>query len=110
MKVELSMARLERGFVWIDFEALSVFLEKQARDRSVIRAQGQEIDKLTDELRIAKANPVTGLSSEVVIVLLTSVCKHLTAGSKINAIKEVRTLIGCSLKDAKDIVEGTYSP
>lgn len=38
---------------------------------------------------------------------LTPVFKALTLGNKIEAIKLVRTLTGCGLKEAKDCVEGT---
>jgi len=39
---------------------------------------------------------------------LASAFADALAGRKINAIKTIRELTGCGLKEAKDIVEGTF--
>jgi ribosomal protein L7/L12 len=39
---------------------------------------------------------------------LASAFADASAGRKINAIKSIRELLGCGLKEAKDIVEGTF--
>lgn len=47
-------------------------------------------------------------SREHLMVRLSVVFDWLNSGNKINAIKEVRELLGVGLKEAKDTVEGVY--
>ncbi len=42
------------------------------------------------------------------MTLLASAFAEVKAGQKIEAIKRVREAIGCGLKEAKDVVEGTF--
>jgi ribosomal protein L7/L12 len=42
------------------------------------------------------------------VVISDRVVKHIRAGEKINAIKELRSDSGLGLKEAKDIVEAIY--
>jgi ribosomal protein L7/L12 len=39
---------------------------------------------------------------------LSGIMAYVASGQKINAIKEVRELFGCGLKEAKDVVEGNF--
>jgi large subunit ribosomal protein L7/L12 len=39
---------------------------------------------------------------------MSTIFAYVTNGQKINAIKEVRELTGCGLKEAKDVVEGNF--
>ena len=39
---------------------------------------------------------------------MSTVFSYVASGQKINAIKEVREMLGCGLKEAKDVVEGNF--
>ena len=52
---------------------------------------------------------VGGLTNAPAILRkLSTVFSYLATGQKINAIKEMRELTGCGLKEAKDVVEGNF--
>lgn len=55
-------------------------------------------------------NPLTGafLNTPALLRKLSSIMSYMTSSQKINAIKEVRELFGCGLKEAKDVVEGNF--
>ena len=50
-----------------------------------------------------------GLSNAPAILRkMSTIFSYMASGQKINAIKEVRELFGCGLKEAKDVVEGNF--
>jgi ribosomal protein L7/L12 len=52
--------------------------------------------------------PVVGEDGIALVRKLTPVFRALVGGNKIEAIKLIRTMTGCGLKEAKDCVEGTF--
>lgn len=74
------------------------------------RAQA-EVVRLTAEVARLESQPTTSGTSTNgdLINVLTNVCEALARGNKITAIKLVREFTHVGLKEAKDIVEGTYN-
>jgi ribosomal protein L7/L12 len=57
----------------------------------------------------APTSTVGGLANTPALLRkLSGIMAYVASGQKINAIKEVRELFGCGLKEAKDVVEGIY--
>jgi len=71
----------------------------------------KEVLRLTAEVARLESSQGQARSEGTVnlINVLTNVCSQLANGNKINAIKLVREYTSCGLREAKDIVEGTYS-
>jgi ribosomal protein L7/L12 len=58
------------------------------------------------ELALFKlANP-NETNRDDILSSFSQICKHLLAGEKIAAIKAIRSMTGCGLKEAKDTSEG----
>jgi Ribosomal protein L7/L12 C-terminal domain len=45
----------------------------------------------------------------VLMIRIADAFAEVSRGNKIYAIKAIRSAIGCGLKEAKDIVEGTFA-
>ena len=94
-------------------------IQKIADDLSTLTVlEASELTKLLEEKRgvsaaapVAVAAPAAGAPAEAAGEEKTEFEIHLAAAGdkKINVIKEVRTITGLGLKEAKDLVEGTPS-
>ena len=94
-------------------------IQKIADDLSTLTVlEASELTKLLEEkwgvsaaAPVAVAAPAAGAPAEAAGEEKTEFEIHLTAAGdkKINVIKEVRTITGLGLKEAKDLVEGTPS-
>ncbi len=92
-------------------------IQKIADDLSTLTVlEASELTKLLEEkwgvsaaAPVAVAAPAAGAPAEAAGEEKTEFEIHLTASGdkKINVIKEVRTITGLGLKEAKDLVEGT---
>ncbi len=99
MKIELSCAELE--VIQAPIKAMAD--EVVRMNVEVARLQ----ERLASGGTVASTDGFRG--SEALLRLLTRVCSHLASNEKINAIKVVREVTGCGLKEAKDVVEGNYA-
>tara|TARA_B100001559_G_C16230350_1_gene497569 strand:+ start:161 stop:538 length:378 start_codon:yes stop_codon:yes gene_type:complete len=94
-------------------------IQKIAEDLSTLTVlEASELTKLLEEkwgvsaaAPVAVAAPAGGAPAESAAEEKTEFEIHLAAAGdkKINVIKEVRTITGLGLKEAKDLVEGTPS-
>ena len=75
----------------------------------VLRAQ-QEL--MASQLKLTGADvPLfSAKMKQEFAVHLPELCRHFVKGEKILAIKLIRSLTGCGLKEAKDTYEGNYYP
>jgi ribosomal protein L7/L12 len=99
-------------------EVATLFQDKQTTYQNQVAANDLKAEiqslkeKLDEERRInTLRNIVQPVSEADMVVLLRklSIIFHDTAsGNKINAIKGLRELTGCGLKEAKDTVEGNF--
>jgi len=64
---------------------------------------------LKEKLAIPASVPAMGLTNTPALLRkLSGIMAYVASGQKINAIKEVREMFGCGLKEAKDVVEGNF--
>ena len=65
---------------------------------------------LKEKLAVPVTVPAMGglANTPALLRKLSHIMALSSSGQKINAIKEVRELFGCGLKEAKDVVEGNY--
>jgi ribosomal protein L7/L12 len=79
-------------------------------EKEVTRLQA-EVDKLKAQITTMTYSSSEGGERERdrLVDTLVHVCHYVSNGSKISAIKLVRERTGLGLKEAKDIVEGTYN-
>jgi ribosomal protein L7/L12 len=66
-------------------------------------------EKLATPPSVSVPSGTLGLSNAPAILRkMSTIMAYVANGQKINAIKEVRELFGCGLKEAKDVVEGNF--
>lgn len=86
-----------------------------AAQEDVIRLTA-EVARLNAQIALGNTSPAASASvgeseraRDRLVDTLVHVCHYLSSNSKISAIKVVRERTGLGLKEAKDIVEGTYN-
>jgi len=111
MKIEMNQQEFEQVF--------STFTEGQ-REVGELRSRNTELsdkvwnlqDKVrsleTENKRLSTQVPMAQGDYSVNLARFSAVCEAINAGQKINAIKLVREMFGCGLKEAKDCVEGSF--
>lgn len=67
----------------------------------------RQVDELKVQLNKAQVMPPE-FSTDLFLRKLAPIFGAATSGQKIQAIKAVREMTGCGLKEAKDCVEGNY--
>lgn len=101
--------------VELNTEELKLLLEPAQKAQESVVVLEKEVTRLNAEVdRLRSANPTAGAfiqdhNRDAVLNALANVCTALSNGNKITAIKITRELTGLGLKEAKDVVEGTYN-
>lgn len=94
----------------INVQELQVLLAPGQKAQESVIVLEKEVTRLNAELDHLRAQGPGGSSANADLVnVLTNVCRAIAKGNKISAIKVVREVTHLGLKEAKDIVEGTYN-
>jgi len=93
----------------INVQELQVLLAPgQKAQEDVIRLTA-EVERLNATRNATPTASFGDSQKDAIINALTNVCSAIANGNKITAIKITRELTGLGLKEAKDVVEGSYS-
>jgi ribosomal protein L7/L12 len=59
---------------------------------------------------VHETNSTLPMPADMLLFKLNAIIRQAMDGNRINAIKLLRELTNCGLKEAKDVIEGNYAP